>query len=52
MNRYLIGVDIGTQGTKTCLYDVENQYIGYAGIYKQLFIALQDTYAKLEYMDR
>ncbi len=32
--------------------DVHDQYIGYAGIYKQLFIALQDTYAKLEYMDR
>jgi len=27
MKRYLLGIDIGTQGTKTCLYDVEGNAI-------------------------
>lgn len=30
MNHYLLGVDIGTQGTKTCLYDVSGQLIASA----------------------
>jgi len=27
MKRYLLGIDIGTQGTKTCLYDIEGNPI-------------------------